>query len=149
MHTKTEQYKGFNIDIVSYDGLGTVNFTFFVKGAQFKAEGYATLNAAKGAITKAIKASPFYGNEGEETEHAMPATSVALPVEAPKSRVQREGRYSGQVNGKPARYYVGMGGKVCDSFATPFHFPNRKARKAAMIEASNKSRPQFGGRITK
>lgn len=57
MHTTTEQHNGHTIEIVSHDGLGTVSFRFYVMAPGFKTEGYATMSAAKGAITKATNAA--------------------------------------------------------------------------------------------
>lgn len=81
MHTKTEQYKGHTIEIVSYDGLGTVSFRFFVKADGFKTEGYATLNNAKGAITKHINApAPAQAAKIANADHASVSVEESMPA---------------------------------------------------------------------
>lgn len=51
-----------------------------------------------------------------------------------RSRAQREGRYSGKVNGKPSRWYPGVKNRFCESFTVPYYTPTRKARKTAWID---------------
>lgn len=102
MNTTTQEYKGFSIDTVSYDGLGTVRFTYFVKGAQFKPEGYATLNNAKGAITKHLNGATVVVDI-EAVQGAIVGKKVTgiitdglNPPSDKRSRNQREGGYSGK-----------------------------------------------------
>uniref|UniRef100_A0A183CQI2 KTSC domain-containing protein n=1 Tax=Globodera pallida TaxID=36090 RepID=A0A183CQI2_GLOPA len=121
MHTTTQEYKGFTIEIVSYDGIGSVSFRFFVKGEGFKTEGYPTLNHAKGAITNFLKAhsverknvvmpegfasAVIQNTDSYKLSHntpwPVPAAKQAEPVLS--SRNKREGHYFGKVAGEQHR----------------------------------------------
>lgn len=174
-------YKGFEITQSSADKRFRVydNPEAFVP--VFNKDGYATLNAAKCAITKAIKASPYYGNEGEQEPSAAvisrskattsdDAARATYKLSNPTdnevrisrwkvrqmfgkdtekgSRRQREGRYAGKVNGKPARWYAHIDNKHCESFVDGYYMPTRKARKHAKMEVVNSTRQgAFGGHI--
>ncbi len=104
MHTTTSTYKGFNVDTVSYDGLGTVTFRFFVKGDGFKTEGYPTMNHAKGAITKHLNAQATPATMEAQTTGAIKAVEALAATKAVKpSRRKAEGFYVGKYRGEHKR----------------------------------------------
>lgn len=143
MHTTTQEYKGFTIEIVSYDGIGTVTFRFFVKGEGFKTEGYPTLNHAKGAITNFLKAQEKEAVDSK-LDAAIRLVDIAnhldhviahktMPVELVKaSRNKREGHYFGKICGSEHRGKTRKGsGWICSAGSL---YNTRKQRKARKLE---------------
>lgn len=142
MHTTTQEYKGFTIEIVSYDGIGTVTFRFFVKGEGFKTEGYPTLNHAKGAITNFLKAQEKEAVDSK-LDAAIRLVDIAnhldhviahktMPVELVKaSRNKREGHYFGKIAGVENR---GSPRKRTFPISAGSLYNTRKQRKARKLE---------------
>lgn len=102
---KTE-YKGFNIEFVS-NGITIDSGRYFVRADGFKAEGYSTLNNAKGAITKHLAAKginptgDFTKTEERIAELVEATRASGLTILHPskpvvQSRNKREGRYAGK-----------------------------------------------------
>lgn len=132
----TTEYQGFTIDFIS-NGVTIDSGRYYVKAEGFKPDGYASLNAAKGAITKYLKASESQDsvfvqsviNTKSQPAEALKADKVAVPVVAvqvKKSRNKREGRYNGNFGGKAVRDLAYAGPVWSDS-----HYnANRKQRKA-------------------
>lgn len=80
------EHKGFTIETVSTDGLGTVSFRYFVivPGTTktrdgFNPEGYTTLSGAKGAITKHVNAQEAAQAKAEEVAATLPYPVESVP----------------------------------------------------------------------
>lgn len=82
------QYKGFEINFRRQSPARGGDAKYFVEAEGFNPEGYATLNNAKGAITKQQKASeaPFTAPAKAATSDDKARTSV--PVSASESRIR-------------------------------------------------------------
>ena len=143
------EYKGFNIYHLNSGRFAAQN-----KGdASFNPNGYATLNNAKGAITKHIKAQEVlhnaiwddvcamakadedfsdmgYGNN----MHIKITPQVALTKHM--SRNQREGRFVGCTDGRPLRMHMSEYNKMF-VYSEKMFPRNRKQRKLLDIRNKN------------
>lgn len=139
------QYKGFTIFAANRDGNGT---RYFVEGTGFKAEGYPTLNHAKGAITNHLKAQEMKAaiaaevfpaeaqaeleNEGLSHLTQVLAHHGLISKAATQSRNKREGHYFGKIAGVEHR---GSPRKRTFPVSAGSMQNTRKQRKALKLDA--------------
>lgn len=131
------EYKGFNIYQLTSDCFAPQN-----KGdAKFKPDGYVSLNAAKGAITKYLtQRDKEYDEIKAEREKQKPMSlgdilrmkldQMEKEKSVPKSRNKREGRFTGKVDGLFDRS-VNWSSK--ELMSVSWNARNRKQRKGSKI----------------
>ncbi len=100
MNTNTVHYKGFDIYYTA-----TGKFAIMPNAVGFNLNGYATMNNAKGAITKHLNARDAKHDAGMVVLAAAWAVQDA-EVRAIQSRRKREGKYVGHRFGRVVRQRV-------------------------------------------